>query len=200
MSNHLPYPPVQADYKPDNELEIDINTLVEQYSEKIYRLAYRFVNNEADAEDILQETFIKVLKNIDTFKGDSEIFTWIYRIATNEALMFLRKKKTNKADLLIEQISDDGELEINFIDWCCLPEETFLTGEFSEFLNEEINGLSDPLKEVFVLRDLEQNSIKETADLLNITEAAVKVRLLRARLKLRESITEHFAISSEGFK
>jgi len=195
MNNESPYPLVVDGYKPGGELEVNINELVEHYSEKIYRLAYRFVNNESDAEDILQETFIKVIKNISTFKGESELYTWIYRIATNEALMFLRKSKTNKADSISEQINDENELEIDFVDWCCLPEETFLTVEFSEFLNIEVNRLSDPLKEVFILRDLEQNSIKETAVLLNITEAAVKVRLIRARLKLREAITEHFAFS-----
>jgi len=193
MVNELSIGYTTSEYVNSESIEHLFSEMVENYSQKIYQLAYRFVNNESDAEDILQETFLKVLKNIDSFKGESTLSTWIYRIATNEALMLLRKRKSSNDQLFADEEDDEDEDAPEIIDFCCLPEQSFLSEEFAVFLKGEVARLTDPLREVFILRDLEHNSIKETAELLNITEAAVKVRLLRARMKLREVISAHFS-------
>lgn len=167
--------------------------LVESYSPMIYRLGLKMLNNPQDAEDILQETFIKAYRHFGKFDGRSSISTWLYRIATNEALMSLRRKRP-------EAISFDNPLEnstepqepLQIVDWCCLPEEEFLTSEGRERLDEAAAKLPANLRVVFVLRDIEGLSTRETAEVLEISEMAVKTRLSRARLRLREDLSEYF--------
>lgn len=169
--------------------------LVENFSDSIYRVAIRMLNNPSDAEDVLQETFIKVLKSIDKFEGRSSLSTWIYRIAVNEALMTLRKQKPEVAVAEDDfNDPDDGEAYPAFqvLDWCCLPEKDFMTNETREVVNQAIQNLPESLKSVFILRDIEGLSIKETSEALELTETNVKTRLLRARLKLREELTVYF--------
>ncbi len=167
--------------------------LVNQYSSKIYRLALRILNDPLQAEDVLQETFLKAFRSIGSFEGRSSVSTWLYRIAANESLMIIRRRKPETA-LVDEKDQDDDEAtdETIVTDWCCMPEEELLTNESRKFMNEAIQKLSPALRVVFILRDIDGLSIKETADALDLSEAAVKTRLLRARLSLREQLSKYY--------
>lgn len=167
--------------------------LVDVFTNPIYRLAQNMLNSEQDAEDVLQETFIKVFKNVRDFEERSNLSTWIYRIAVNEALMILRKDKRKAASLDEPDQDDDFDEPRELMDWCCQPEKTFLSEEVQEQLQKAIKLLPEKLRVVFILRDMEDLSIRETAQALNISEMSVKTRLLRARLKLREVLSQYFA-------
>ncbi|UCE00632.1 MAG: sigma-70 family RNA polymerase sigma factor [Chloroflexota bacterium] len=167
--------------------------LVETYSPMIYRLGLKMLNNPQDAEDILQETFIKAYKHIGNFDGRSNVSTWLYRIATNEALMSLRRKHPEIISFEKPTTYESEPQEpLQIVDWCCLPEEEFLTAEVRDRLNEAAARLPANLRVVFVLRDIEGLSTRETSQVLDISEMAVKTRLSRARLRLREDLSEYF--------
>jgi RNA polymerase sigma-70 factor, ECF subfamily len=168
--------------------------LVETHSDKIYRLALKMLGDEQDAEDIMQETFIKALKNIQNFEGRSKISTWLYRIAVNESLMLIRKRKGITVDIDQEYETDEGELIPRQItDWCCLPENELMSSETHQVIDRAIQTLSDANRAAFLLRDIEGLSTQEAAGVLNISESALKVRLMRARMAMRESLTGYFA-------
>ncbi len=172
----------------------ELARLVDIYSERVYRLALKILNDPQDAEDILQDTFLKAMRALPTFEGRSSLSTWIYRIATNEALMLLRKRKHGNSSLddVKYDESEEGERELQIIDWCCLPERELISGEARKFLDKAIESLPDLLKLVFILRDIEGLSIRETAEALNLTEVTVKTRLLRARLFLRDKLSTYY--------
>jgi len=167
--------------------------LIDAHSNQIYRLALKMLNNPQDAEDVLQNTFLKAFQNINNFEGRSKISTWLYRIATNEALMIIRKQRP---EVNISEESDENDNDINspvqFIDWCCLPESEMVSSESKVELDNAIHRLSEALRIVFILRDIEGLSIQETSKILNLTETAVKTRLLRARLNLREQLSAYY--------
>lgn len=168
--------------------------MVDVYSAQIYRLALKMLNNPQDAEDILQETFIKAFRHIKGFNGRSSISTWLYRIATNEALMHLRRKRPDQVSIDEPVETLEGELEpIQLIDWCCLPEEELLSSEGRELLDKAAAELPESLKIVFLLRDIEGLSTQEVGEILNLSETAVKTRLSRARMRLRESLSGYYA-------
>lgn len=167
--------------------------LVDTYSGKIYRLAIKMLNQQQDAEDVLQETFLKAYRGLQSFDGRSKLSTWLYRIATNEALMVIRRKhpETVSIDEPIE--TEEGEQEpAQIVDWCCLPEDELLSEESKERLDEAVQKLPERLRVVFILRDINDLSTHETAEVLNLTETAVKTRLSRARLRLREELSAYF--------
>ena len=167
--------------------------IVEAYSPMIYRLGLKMLNNPQDAEDILQETFIKAYRNISKFDGRSSVSTWLYRIATNEALMSLRRKRPEAVSFEAPAAHDSEPQEpLQIVDWCCLPEEEYLNSEGRARLDEAAARLPATLRIVFVLRDIEGLSTRETAQVLDISEMAVKTRLSRARLRLREDLSEYF--------
>lgn len=167
--------------------------LVDTYYHLVYRLALKMLGNPQDAEDILQETFIKVFRHLDTFDGRSNLSTWIYRIATNEALMFLRKKQPELVSIDQPNETEEGEQEpLQIVDWCCLPENELMSSEAKAHLDEAVASLPHGLRAVFVLRDIQGLSTRETSEVLSISEMAVKTRLSRARLRLREILTEYF--------
>lgn len=167
--------------------------LVERYSPHVYRLALKILDDPQDAEDVLQETFIKALKSLPSFEGRSSLSTWLYRIAVNEALMLIRKRKPGAVSLDMEKDDGEGQTEpVEIVDWCCLPEKDLLSSEARQFLDEAIQKLSPALRAVFVLRDIEGLSVRETAEALGVSEVAVKTRLLRARLKLREELSVYY--------
>lgn len=171
-----------------------IAELVDQNSVRIYRLALKMVGNVQDAEDILQETFIKALTHLGDFEGRSKVSTWLYRIAVNESLMVLRKRNNGDRPLDPEIVMDNGDaLPRQIIDWCCLPEKELMSSETRNHINEAIKTLSDANRAAFILRDIEGLSTRQTAETLDISESAVKVRLMRARLQLREELTHYFA-------
>ena len=173
----------------------EFSRLVERYSGKIYNLALKILNDPQDAEDVLQETFLKAYRGLPSFEGRSKLSTWLFRIASNEALMIIRKRRPELILALEQNDTQSAEAEVEeseIVDWCCLPEQELLSGEARQFLDKAIQNLSASLRVVFVLRDIEGLSIRETSEALGISEAAIKIRLLRARLKLREELTEYY--------
>ncbi len=167
--------------------------LVEQYGDPLYRLALKLLGEPQDAEDVLQETFIKVFRHIGSFDGRSSLSTWMYRIATNEALMLLRRRKGHFVSVEAPDPAE-GELQepLQIVDWCCIPEKELMTGEALEYLDRAIENLPPGLRVVFVLRDIQGLSTREAADILDLSETAVKTRLSRARLRLREDLSGYF--------
>ena len=176
--------------------------LVEDTSNQIYRTARQILGDEQDAEDVLQETYIKALKALPTFEGRSSLSTWLHRIAVNEALMMIRKRKTPMVSVDDTQPfdSDEESSGIEIVDFCCLPEKELLSAESRKFMDQAIQRLPETLKTVFVLRDLEGLSIQETAEIMQITENNVKTRLLRARLRLRQELAAYYAEKVEKEK
>lgn len=167
--------------------------LVETYSGVIYRLALKMLEDPQDAEDVLQETFLKAYRAISGFDGRSKLSTWLYRIATNEALMLIRRRKNIPVSL--DEPLDIGDHEaqpVQIVDWCCLPEEELASTEARSYLDQAINTLSPSLRAVFVLREVEGLSTLETAEVLGLSEMAVKTRLSRARMRLRELLSEYY--------
>jgi RNA polymerase sigma-70 factor (ECF subfamily) len=168
--------------------------LVEQHAGPIYRLALRMMGNEADAEDVLQETFLSAFKSIGRFEARSSLSTWLYRIASNAALMRLRRSEPDQVSVDEPVEREDGDLvPRQFFDFCCLPEEDFLRDEAREEMQRAIADLPPTLRSVFILRDIEGLSTEETASALELSVSAVKSRLMRARLKLRERLSRYFS-------
>lgn len=167
--------------------------LVDMYSTRIYRLALKMLGDEQDAEDVLQNTFMKVLQSVEKFEGRSSLSTWMYRIGVNEALMLLRRQKPT-IPVAMDYEDDDAEIHhpTQFTDWCCLPEEDLLSEEARAHLDKAIRRLPEKLQVVFLLRDIEGLSIRETSEALDLSETAVKTRLLRARLNLREQLSTYY--------
>lgn len=172
----------------------EFNKLVEGTSEKIYRMAYRMLGTEMEAEDILQETYLKALIGMKSFEARSSIQTWLYRIAMNEVFMHFRKNGRPLISLDEEIDGEDGEIEpVQIVDWCCLPESELMDKESQNFLTNAAHRLSPALLAVFTLRDIQGLSIQEAAEILQISESSVKVRLLRARLFLREQLSSYYS-------
>jgi RNA polymerase sigma-70 factor (ECF subfamily) len=171
---------------------VEFSRLVEAYSPNIYRLALKIIGNKQDAEDILQETFFKAYKYLKNFDGRSKVSTWLYRIATNEALMLIRRRKldTISIDEPWESADEDQE-PLQIVDWRCLPESELMSSEVREQLDEAVDSLTHSLRVVFILRDIEKLTTAETAEVLGLTETAVKTRLSRARLRLRQELTKY---------
>jgi RNA polymerase sigma-70 factor (ECF subfamily) len=168
--------------------------LVDETSGHMYRVALQILGDDQDAEDVLQETYIKAFRSLPDFEGRSSLTTWLYRIAVNEALMMVRKRKPQTISVE-EGLSseDDAESEgMEIKDWCCLPEGELLSSESRRFLDQAVQNLPTNLRIVFVMRDLEGLSIQQTAEALDLTENNVKTRLLRARLRLRQELSVYF--------
>jgi RNA polymerase sigma-70 factor (ECF subfamily) len=167
--------------------------LVKHYDRRIFRMAKQITQNDDDAEDVLQETFFKAYSHLDSFQGNSKFYTWLVRIAVNEALMKLRKRRADRTVPLDEPI-DTGEDEVirEIAVWDENPEETYSREELARILEQAVESLKPAYRTVFILRDIEEMSIEETAQILNLSISAVKSRLLRARLQLREKLTRQF--------
>jgi RNA polymerase sigma-70 factor (ECF subfamily) len=168
--------------------------LVDAYSASIYRLGLRMLGNEQDAEDVLQNTFLSALTHLSSFEGRSSILTWLYRIAVNESLMTMRR---GKPEVNIDDVApgDDDADDLSpsqFVDWGSLPEDVLLSSEGKQALDRAFQNLPENLRMVFLLRDIQELSIKETAEALGLTESNVKIRLLRARLSLREQLSVYY--------
>lgn len=168
--------------------------LVDLASPPIYRLALKMLGDPQDAEDVLQNTFLKALQSLPEFEGRSSPLTWLYRIAVNEALMQIRRRKP-QIEIGDDSVTEEEEnipLPVQLTDWCCLPESDLISAEARQALDEAIRNLPEKLRVVFLLRDIEGLSIRETAETLGLTETTVKTRLLRARLHLREQLSVYF--------
>jgi len=169
------------------------NELINRYSPKIYRLAKHITQHDEDAEDVLQETFLKAFEHLVDFQGQSKFYTWIVRIAVNESLMKLRKRKSDRTVPLDEPLDTGEDTVVREIAvWDEDPEQKYSREELGQILDEAVQTLRPVFRTVFVLRDIEELSTEETAEALGISVPAVKSRLLRARLQLREKLTRYF--------
>ncbi|KAA3611104.1 MAG: sigma-70 family RNA polymerase sigma factor [Calditrichaeota bacterium] len=169
-----------------------MSVLVNRYSKRVYNLALRILRNKEEAEDILQETFLTVVAKLHMFDGRSSFFTWVYRIATNSALMLLRKKKIRKANFKDNDFDPEQTELNNLVDWSQDPTIDVSNEETRAKIDEAIGTLKEKYKTVFILRDIEGLSTREASEILNITEENVKIRLLRARQFLRGQLSEYF--------
>jgi RNA polymerase sigma-70 factor (ECF subfamily) len=167
--------------------------LLRRYEGKIFRLALHITQNREDAEDVLQETFLKAYEHLDQFQGQSKFYTWIVRIAVNQALMKLRKRKSDRSVSLDDTI-DTGEDTVarEIAGWDENPEQQYSREELSRILGGAVDDLAPIYRAVFVLRDVDELSTEETAEALGLSVPAVKSRLLRARLQLRDKLTRFF--------
>jgi RNA polymerase sigma-70 factor, ECF subfamily len=165
-------------------------SLVSPYNQNVYRLAVNITHNHEDAEDVRQEALIKAYSNLGRFRGGSRFYTWLVRIALNEALMKLRKRRPGRQvslDQLIE--SDDKSVtRQESPDWRYNPEQRYARSELKRALSQAIQGLDARSRAVLVLRDLKSFSTRETGEMLGLSVTTVKTRLRRARMSLRESL------------
>jgi RNA polymerase sigma-70 factor (ECF subfamily) len=169
------------------------DTLVRKYEGQVFRIAQHITQNREDAEDATQDAFLKAYQKLDQFQGNSKFSTWLVRIAVNESLMRLRKRRTGKMVSIDEDIStDEGSVPRDLADWAPNPEQNYNQAELADILRKTIQGLSQGFRIVFVLRDVEGLSTEETAETLGLSVPAVKSRLLRARLQLRERLSRYF--------
>ena len=166
--------------------------LVGRYERKIFRLAQNITQNREDAEDVMQDAFLKSFAHLGDFHGDSRFYTWLVRITVNEALMKLRKRRPGQISLDDPVETEDDLMPREIEDWGPTPEQRFALTELQEILTEALGGLEPGFRFVFQLRDIEELSTEETAQLLGLSVAAVKSRLLRARLKLRQKLNKYF--------
>jgi RNA polymerase sigma-70 factor (ECF subfamily) len=199
------FAPVAAELSEEAKAELELvnraregdssafSTLIKQYEGKIFRLAMNITQNREDAEDVLQEAFLKAYEHLDQFQGNSKFYTWVVRIAVNQALMKLRKRKADRSVSLDEQI-DTGEDTVvrEIAAWDPDPEVQYSQDELQGILTEAIDGLAPIYRTVFTLRDVDGLSTEETAEALDLSVPAVKSRLLRARLQLRDKLTRFF--------
>ena len=169
-------------------------TLATRYERRVYSLALRILRHEQDAEDVTQQTFLSVLEHLSEFRAESSFATWLMRIATHAALKIIRKRRGLDTVSLEEttepQDGSDNVPHPEYIaDWRESPERLVHRNETMQFIDDALAKLDDNHRTIFLLRDVEGLSIQETAEALGLSEANVKVRLLRARLQLREMLT-----------
>jgi RNA polymerase sigma-70 factor (ECF subfamily) len=167
-------------------------TLVGRYERKIFRLAQNITQNREDAEDVMQESFLKSYQHLGEFQGNSRFYTWLVRIAVNQALMKLRKRRPNQVSLDEEIDTGEDTMPREVEDWGPSPEDRYEQSELGQILSSTIAELDPPFRIVFQLRDIEELSTEETAETLGLSIPAVKSRLLRARLKLRQKLNRYF--------
>jgi RNA polymerase sigma-70 factor, ECF subfamily len=169
--------------------------LVRRYDRNVFRIANHITQNREDAEDVVQDAFLKAYQNLGSFQGQSKFYTWLVRIAVNEALMRLRRRRTGAGRTVsLDEEVDTGEDTVprDVADWSPNPEQLYNQAELKDLLDRTIQGLPASFRTVFVLRDVEGLSTEETAEALGLSVPAVKSRLLRARLQLRERLSKHF--------
>jgi RNA polymerase sigma-70 factor (ECF subfamily) len=169
------------------------NELLRRYERKIFRLALHITQNREDAEDVLQESFLKAYEHLDQFQGQSKFYTWIVRIAVNQALMKLRKRKSDRSVSLDDTVDTGEDTMVREVAaWDENPEQKYSREELNRILTSAVDGLAPIYRAVFVLRDIDGLSTEEAAEALDLSVPAVKSRLLRARLQLREKLTRYF--------
>jgi RNA polymerase sigma-70 factor (ECF subfamily) len=167
--------------------------LVERYDTRLLRIAQNVTHNREDAQDAVQETFLKVFQHLDGFRENSKFSTWLIRITVNQSLMKLRKQRSNREVSLDDNYQgDENRLPRDVADWAPSPEEHYRSSELRGILITTLQELSPILRTVFVLRDMEGFSIVQTAEILGLSQTAVKARLWRARLHLREMLANYF--------
>ena len=193
QSAHSPIPPGEADLVARAQAGdlAAFETIVARYEHRIFRLVRQMLGDSADAEDVLQETFIKVYTKLGQFQQQSRLYTWMVRIAVNQALMKLRQRRGQTVSLDEDIETPAGSTPRDISDSHPNPEEQYQALETAELLQRGLQSLSLPYRLVFQLRDIDELSTEETAEALGLTVSAVKSRLLRARLQLRERLSRH---------
>lgn len=170
--------------------------LLDRYEDKVFRLAFRFVRNESEAKEILQDAFLSIWRKLDTFKGDSQFSSWVYRVAANAALMRLRVQRRHPEmsteDLPVGYLDNHGQLPTGGENWAKRPDEQLQSDELRRHIQAAVEALPELYRSVFLIRDVEGLSTEETAELLDISIPTVKTRLHRARIALRDAIGEYF--------
>ena len=173
--------------------------LVKRYDRKLLRIAQHVTHNREDSQDAVQEAFLKAFQNLGQFRGDSLFSTWLIRITVNQSLMKLRKQRTIREVSLDEDFqAEEHMLPIEVIDWAPNPEQLYRTSELRDILVKTIEELRPILRTVFVLQDIEGLSTEQAAEVLNLSQSAVKSRLWRARLQLRERLNTYFGKRAES--
>jgi RNA polymerase sigma-70 factor (ECF subfamily) len=181
--------------------EAAFEELVGRYEDKLYRLAMRFVRNETDAQEILQEAFLSAWRNLPAFEGRAQFGSWMYRVTVNAALMLLRSRNRHpevtvddvEPTALNDAVAESGQMMRGSADWSQRADEQLQSQEMRKHIQTSVDNLPDGLRTVFLLRDVEELSTEETAEMLGLSVPAVKTRLHRARLALREAIGRYFA-------
>ena len=175
--------------------------LVHRYDRNVFRIAQHITQNREDAEDVVQDAFLKAYENLKNFQEQSKFYTWLVRIAVNEALMRLRRRRPERMVSLDEDVkTEEDSMPREVADWTPNPEQQYSQAELREILQKTIQGLPSSFRTVFVLRDVEGLSTEETAEALDLSIPAVKSRLLRARLQLRERLNKYFKRRKDGKK
>ena len=167
--------------------------LVRRYRDKVYRLAFKILRNEDDAAEALQDAFLSAYRGLRNFKAESTFSTWLFRITTNASLMKYRKRRDNVVSLEQSQNPTEGAEALQLPDWSTQPLDELLDSETREVMDEGKAQLDEDLRTVFILRDEEGLSNAEVAEILDLSVAAVKSRLHRARLRLRDRLSRYFA-------
>lgn len=170
--------------------------LVTRHQDRVYRLVLRFVRNEHEAQEVVQETFLSIWRNLDGFKGESQFGSWLYRIAANAALMRLRSQRrhpeVSTEELPADVIESREPAHHGGENWARRPDDQLQTNELRSHIQRAVDSLPEMYRSVFIIRDVEGLSTEETAEILGITVPTVKTRLHRARLQLRRTITDYF--------
>ena len=174
--------------------------LVKRHSARVFSIAQHITHNREDAEDIVQDAFLKAFRNLNQFRENSQFSTWLIRITVNEALMKLRKQRRYGKISLDENFQNEESTGVfQLKDWSPNPEELYSSSELRDILRNELQELPESLKVVFVLRDIEGFSTEQTAEVLDLTPVAAKARLWRARLNLRQRLSKYFS-SGRGMR
>jgi RNA polymerase sigma-70 factor (ECF subfamily) len=169
-------------------------TLVKPYERRVYATALALLRDHADAQDVAQEAILKAFANLRQFRGESKFSTWLIQITVNEARMRQRKQRADLFEPIAELQDEEGAYTPrDFADWREIPSEALERSEIRALLAKALASLAQKYREVFILRDMEQISIEETAEVLSISIASVKTRLLRARLMLRDILAPALA-------
>src|SRR5437773_4747363 len=176
-------------------------TLVNHYDARVFRLAINITRNKEDAEDVLQEALFKAYSNLGRFRGGSRFYTWLVRIALNEALMKLRKRRSGRQVSLDELLETDDQnlVRRETVDWRDDPEQRYSRKELQQTLRHAVENLDNNSREVLMMRDVENRSTRETAQLLGLSITTVKTRLRRARMDVRRRLNRHFR-KNEGWE
>ena len=206
----LGFPQDVSEYKDEELVESFVSTqdqeafneLVNRYSDKVYRLAYRITGDPTDAEEVLQEVFIILVEKLGTFRSEAKFSTWLYRVASNASYMFLRNgKKFQNGSLSLDDYkpyNDYGVLEgVEEKDWSDTPDSQLLSREGTEKIEKAISELPEDYRVVFHMKDVEGLTSKEIANALGLSLPAVKSRVLRARLFLRDRLSDYFFEAGE---
>jgi len=167
--------------------------LFDTYSDKLYRLAVGLLQAEDDAEEVVQESFLRLLENLDKFEGRSRLNTWLYRVTYNRSIDRLRQRRPVFTPVTDYETDEHTPVPMVLVDWKNSPEVCVIAGEADHVLNIAIASLPEKLRAIFILREIDELSTQETADILEISVSAAKVRLHRARLLLREQLSTYFS-------